>query len=194
MDLKRPESHQPIPPHASRVFKGVIYDIYQWEQVLFDGTKTTFEKAKRADTTVVFPILPDGTILLTRQQQPGSAGFSYCGAGGRVEEGEDPFDTAVRELREETGHEAGEWVLWDAVQPMGKLDWAVYILLAKQCKKVTEISPDAGEKIEVLPVTFEEFLDIATLPNFAEKEVVPRVLAAKADPKKMIELQTLFRP
>ena len=52
----------------------------QWEQELFDGTMTTFEKLTRPDTVVVFPTLPDGKILLTEQEQPGKEPF--VGAAG----------------------------------------------------------------------------------------------------------------
>ena len=35
-----------VPKQAKRVFKGVIFDVYQWEQEMFDGTKEIFEKLK----------------------------------------------------------------------------------------------------------------------------------------------------
>ena len=72
MEIKRPKSKQPIPDNAKKVFGGVLFDVYQWEQELFDGTKTIFEKLKRPDTVVVFPVLDDGKILLTEQEQPGN--------------------------------------------------------------------------------------------------------------------------
>lgn len=46
MRIERPVSRQPIPDHAKCVFKGVIFDVYQWEQKLYNGTTTTFEKLK----------------------------------------------------------------------------------------------------------------------------------------------------
>ena len=105
MNIERPKSKQPIPDHAKVVFKGVMFDVYQWEQELFDGSKTTFEKLKRPDTVVTFPILPDGKILLTKQEQSGKEPFIGA-TGGRVDEGEDILDAAKRELMEETGYEA----------------------------------------------------------------------------------------
>ncbi len=56
MKIIRPESKQPMPANAKRVFKGVVFDTYQWEQDMYDGTKKTFEKLKRPDTVVVFPV------------------------------------------------------------------------------------------------------------------------------------------
>lgn len=39
-----------IPDSARRVFKGIIYDVYHWQQELHDGSATTFEMLRRTDT------------------------------------------------------------------------------------------------------------------------------------------------
>src|SRR3989344_90768 len=104
MEIKRPKSKQPIPENAKRVFRGVIFDVYQWEQEMYDGTRTIFEKLKRPDTVVVFRVLPDGKIILTEQEQPGGKGPFIGATGGRVDEGEDILAVAKRELLEESGY------------------------------------------------------------------------------------------
>lgn len=195
MEIKRPLSRQPIPENAKRVFKGVIFDVYQWEQEMFDGSKVVFEKLKRADTTIVFPVLPDGKILLSEQDQPGKLHF-VGGLGGRVEEGEDILESAKRELLEESGYEAEEFILWDACQPHSKIDWAVYIFIAKRVKKVAEINADRGEKIKLFSATLDELIDISIRKDihFAEQEIVPFLLEAKINPEKRKELEELFKP
>lgn len=191
MKIDRPISTQPIPANAKKVFDGVVFDVYQWEQEMFDGSKSTFEKLKRADTVVVFPVTDDGKIVLTEQTQPGKE--SFVGAtGGRVEEGENVLGAAKRELLEESGYEASEFILWDAQQPASKIDWAVYTFIARGLKKVSEMKLDAGEKIILKPVGFEEFLDIGTSEKFVEKEIVPQLYEAKIYPEKKDELKKLF--
>lgn len=49
MKIERPKSKQPIPENAKLVFKGKIFDTYQWEQEMYDGSRVTFEKIKRPD-------------------------------------------------------------------------------------------------------------------------------------------------
>jgi 8-oxo-dGTP pyrophosphatase MutT (NUDIX family) len=193
MEVQRPQSKQPIPERAKIVFKGILFDVYQWEQELYDGTITTFEKIKRPDTVVVFPILPDGKILLTEQQQPGKKPFIGA-TGGQVDKKETPLAVAKRELLEESGYEASEYILWHAEQPASKIEWAVYVFIAKGLKKSKEQNLDAGEKISLKPVSFEEFLEIGTNDvSFSEKEIIPKLLEAKLYPEKKELLQKLFR-
>ncbi len=193
MEIQRPKSKQPIPDNAKRVFKGVLFDVYQWEQEVFDGTKATFEKLKRPDTVVVFPVLPDGKIILTEQEQPGKEPFIGA-TGGRVDEGEDILAAAKRELLEESGYEAEEFILWDAQHPTGKIDWVVYTFIAKGLKKVADLHLDAGEKITLKTVTLDELIDISMEKKFEEKEIVFKLFEAKFDPKKRAELEALFKP
>ena len=43
---------QQLPKNAKRVFKGKIFDVYQWDQKMFDNSVEIFEKMKRTDTNV----------------------------------------------------------------------------------------------------------------------------------------------
>ncbi len=193
MDIARPASEQPIPNHAKKVFSGMMFDVYQWEQELFDGTKATFEKIKRPDTVVVFPVTDDGKIILTEQEQPGKESFIGT-AGGRVDKGEDILEAAKRELLEETGYEASEFILWDARHPTSKIDWVVYTFIAKGAKKVSDGSLDSGEKITLKSVSVDEFIEIGIGEKFDEKEIVNKLYEAKLYPEKKEELKKLFSP
>jgi len=44
MQIKKPVSSQPIPEDAKKVFKGEIFDVYQWELEGYDGKMRIFEK------------------------------------------------------------------------------------------------------------------------------------------------------
>jgi hypothetical protein len=54
-----PKNAKVIPKQAQRVFKGQIFDVYQWPQKLFDGSTQTFEMLKRPDTLTVLAIKND---------------------------------------------------------------------------------------------------------------------------------------
>lgn len=194
MEIIRPQSNQPMPEHAKIVFKGKIFDVYQWEQEMFDGTTVTFEKIKRPDTVVVFPVLDDGRILLADQEQPGEVPY-ISAFGGRVNQGEDILEAAKRELFEETGYEAGELILWKAQQVEPKIDRVFFIFIGKKLVKTgTGGMESSGEKISFKPVTFDELLLLGLDQKFGEKEVVFDLLEAQINPAKRKELEDLFKP
>lgn len=178
-----------MPSHAERVFKGVVFDVYHWQQEGFDGKMYTFEKLKRADTVVVIAVTEDKKIIVTDQLQPGWTSRKVGLLGGRVDEGEEYLAAAKRELMEESGYESDDWDLFMSLQPVGKIDWAVFTFVARNAKKVAEQSLDGGEHIELRLVTFEEFVDIATQQDFYEEDLRIAMLEAKLNPEKMANIK-----
>ncbi len=191
MQIKKPTSNQPLPENAKKVFTGVIFDVYQWELLGYDGKMRTFEKVKRPDTAMVISVTEEGKIILAREEQPGKES-SLGLVGGRIDEGEDPLEAAKRELLEETGHEAKEWALFDAFQPVSKMEWVIYTFIAKGCRKIAEQELDGAEKIDLLLVSFDEFFEMVLGDEFGEPELKIRFLEAKLDPAKMAEIKKQF--
>jgi 8-oxo-dGTP pyrophosphatase MutT (NUDIX family) len=191
MKIKRPASKQPIPAHAKKVFKGKIFDVYQWEQKLFDGSKTTFEKILRQDTVNVFPVTEEGKIILAEQEQPGEKPFIGC-LGGRIDKDETPLQTAKRELLEEGGLKANKWLYWEIGQFFEKIDWAIYTFIAKDLEKVSSQSVDPGEKIKLKEVTFDEFIKIIAQDNYRDSEIALKILKAKESPEELKKIRKLF--
>lgn len=192
MSIPRPEPQQKIPEHAKKVFEGILFDIYQWEQELFDGTTATFEKAARkTDSVVVVPVLENGNIILIKEEQPGT-GPMLGPPGGMMDPGEEPEAGAARELLEEAGCGAPELVLWEARQPSLRLEWATYAFVARGCRIVQGTQDDGREKVTIREVNFDEFLDVVVTPEFDNANIQRKVLEAKCDPQKMSELKELF--
>jgi len=130
--------------------------------------------------------------LLLEQEQPGRKP-SFDTPGGRIEEGEDVLSAVKREMLEETGYEAENFILLDAQQPVNKVDWAVYTFIAMGLKKVGEVSPDAGEKIKLFPVAFDQLFNIVTNEDFYSPEPMTKFIEARYNPDKMEELRKLFK-
>lgn len=192
MELTRPAAIQPIPEHAKKVFSGVIYDVYQWQQKLYDGSETTFEKIKRVDTISVIPVNDRGEVVICKEQQPGYGTF-YGTLGGRIEPGESPLEAAARELKEEAGLEAQTYVEWFSHQPVTKIDWVVYNLIAKGLKpSLGGQNLDKGENIELLYVTLDEWIEIAQQDDFRDKDIAYELLTCKLNQEKMDRLKKLL--
>lgn len=172
-----------IPNHAKKVFKGVIFEVYQWEQKLYDGSTATFERLKRPDTICIIPVIDDN-IVIAKEEQPTKAP-AWTLVGGRQDPGEEPLTVAKRELLEETGMVADDWELFLQEQPAGKLDWNVYIYIARNCRKIAEQALDGGEKIDVHHVSFDEFVRLTTEELFWGNEITTHMLRCRIDEKKM---------
>lgn len=182
-----------IPKEAKKVFEGVLFDVYQWEQKLFDGSTATFEKLARADTAIVFPILADGRILLIRDEQPTKTS-EYTAPAGRIEDGETPEQAAFRELEEETGYRPGSLVPFYSHAPASKIDWHIYVFIGKNCTKIREPYPEPGERITPTPVTFDELVDLITREEKPHHygHLTRLVYEGLGNPAKMEELRKLF--
>jgi len=169
-EIKRPKPIRSIPIDAKELFTGKIFTLYQWQQKMFDGSTATFEMLKRPDTVMIIPVTEDNKIVLTRQEQPG---HHFTGlAGGRLDKNETIIQAAQRELLEETGLQASSFDLLNAFQPAGeKIDWFVFTLVGRNCKKVQDQNLDSGEKVEIMEVNFEEFIDICLQEDFRDNEL-----------------------
>ncbi len=155
-----PQGVKTIPTEAERKFHGVIFDVYQWPQKMFDGTTETFEMLSRADTVKIIAVVDD-KIVITKQRQPRKDWF-YDYPGGRNDNPkEDELMAAKRELAEETGLIMRDWKLIEVHQPFAKIDWLVYTFLATGIEKYVAQKLDAGEEIEVLSVRLEELNELS---------------------------------
>lgn len=144
-----------VPKEAARVFKGQIFDVYQWKQQMFDGTFETFEMLKRPDSVVIIAV-DEGRIVLLQEEQPDGTVRHDSLPKGRV----DPKDATIlaaakRELLEETGMEFEDWYLLQIDQPQSKIEWFVYTYVARSKTAQHKPTHDAGEKITVELAHFE---------------------------------------
>lgn len=188
MEIKRPESRQQIPTDAKKMYTGVLYDVYQWQQKRFDGSVATFEKLRRNDSVVIVPVTEDGKILVAREQQPGTTWYETLPCGG-IDSGEAPDVAAKRELLEETGYAPTELELWFAHQVESRVDWAIFVFIAKGCKKVAPQNAGAGESLETREISFDEFLKLCVADDFQNINVAPKLLKAALDPVEMSGLK-----
>ncbi len=170
-----------LPKTAKKVFQGLIFDIYQWPQQQFDGSTKTFEALKRPNTVQVIATQGD-KILLASEQQPTKGPF-YTLFGGRQEPGEKPLETAQRELLEESGLMSDDWELLQTYEPLHKMEWFIYLYVARNCQKVQEQQLDSGEKITIKLLSFEQFVETVTGNKFWGKELAFDILKIKLEGK-----------
>ncbi|CAA9412857.1 MAG: ADP-ribose pyrophosphatase [uncultured Rubrobacteraceae bacterium] len=123
-----------------------------------DGSvKDPYYVLERPDAAIIFPVTPEGEVVLVRQYRPPLGRLELGLPAGLVEAGEEPEAAARRELSEETGFGGGEW------EPLGSLasspslkdNWA-YLFLARGVRETSPPDPDEHETIEVVLVPLEK--------------------------------------
>lgn len=103
----------------------------------------------------------EGNMLLIRQFRFGTRAFTLEVPGGMCDPGEEPRVTAVRELREETGYEAGSVVDLGFAYPNPAIfNNRVHMFLVEGCTATGTLKLDAGEDIEVVPLPVERVMEM----------------------------------
>ncbi len=148
-----------IPSHAEKKFSGILFDIVQWEQELYDGSKATFEALRRHDAVMVLAVTEDGKILVTDEFQPPTLDF-FGVIAGSVDKDEEPLEGAKRELLEESGYVSDDWEHWRTYNSFHHMEWNLHTFIARGCVKKQEQNLDPGEKITINELSFEEFLKL----------------------------------
>ncbi len=187
------QAREGIPPNARRVFKGVIFEVWQWDQKVFDGTTQVFEKIWRPSTVEIIATVGD-KILIEEQDQPDRPN-NINFPSGRVENENNILGEAKRELLEETGYQSDDWFLSFEHGRWGKIIQHVYYFIARNCTKIKEPQLDAGEKIQTKLITLDELIMLADEPRFwVAKEFINHLVHLQYDSKKKEEFKKLLFP
>ncbi len=181
----------PIPSHAKKVFNGKIFDVYQWEQEMFDGSRKTFEKTSRSDHAVIIAVTKDKKIVIEHQDQPNNHGLVSTPAGG-LESGEDPLDGAKRELLEETGYTSEDWHLWKVSSPNEKIRSDIYYFIARDCNLSGKQNTDAGERIRIELVDFDQFLVLTESDDFRDWILGRYIMQVRLHPDRLSAFRQLL--
>jgi len=62
--------HEPHPRPCPLRLSGILFDVYQWDQELFDGSTTTFEAVRRIPSVQILATTPERELILLREEQP----------------------------------------------------------------------------------------------------------------------------
>jgi ADP-ribose pyrophosphatase len=103
------------------------------------------------DAAIVIVQTVEGKFICFRQTKYAVDGLTLAPVGGMLEPGEEPLAAAQRELLEETGYEAPDWVpLGGYVLEPNRGVNMVYLFLSRQARQVAEAGADDLEDQQIL--------------------------------------------
>ena len=126
--------------------------IFDLTQVRFEppegGSPRDFYVIDAPDWINVIPVTNDDRVLMVRQYRYGIEDFTLEIPGGMCDPGESPMESARRELREETGYEAGEIVELGWVHPNPPVqNNRCFTFLARDLVRLGPPQPDPHERL-----------------------------------------------
>jgi ADP-ribose pyrophosphatase len=142
------------------LFQGRRFRVEQAVQISPDGTRHIREVVRHPGAVVILPLLDDGRVCFVRNYRVAVDQTLIELPAGTLEPDEDPAETALRELAEETGYRAGriEHLITFCMSP-GILDEQMHLFLASGLQPgPTALEP--GEDIQPLVCTWNEVLEM----------------------------------
>lgn len=161
------------------IYKGRIIEVHKDRVRLSDGTESIREVVDHHGGVTVIPVDADGTVYCVRQFRYPYRETVLETPAGKLEAGEDPLECAMRELSEETGFTAENYVSLGRLYPSpGYCGEVLHIYLA------TGLTPgkahlDPGEFLNVERHSLSELVDMAMDNELIDAKTVVAVLKAK---------------
>lgn len=142
------------------LFEGRRFSVVRRGQALPDGSLHTREVILHPGAVTILPLIAPDRVLLIRNYRYAVDETLLELPAGTLEPGEDPLETARRELEEETGYQAGSLAAVHSFwMSPGILRERMHLFVADGLT-LGKVSLDAGEQIEPLIVSWAEALEL----------------------------------
>ncbi len=135
------------------VFAGKAFKVEKVHLTLPDGREGQYDLVNHIGSVTILPLNQDGNILFVKQYRVGSESILLELPAGTLNPGEDPLECAKREIQEETGMGASEFItLGDIFLAPGYATEHMYLYFARS------LFPSNAEGDE------DEFIQVESIP------------------------------
>jgi ADP-ribose pyrophosphatase len=122
------------------------------------GEESVFSVVAMRPGVTVLAMEDDGDVYLVREFKYGIGQETLEAVSGTIESGESPEVAGLRELSEETGLIASEWIDMGVINPFTTIvNSPNHTFLARRLSRARR-APQAGEKLEAAKMPFDDAL------------------------------------
>ena len=160
------------------VYEGVIVNVRRDKARLMDGRITNREVVEHPGGVAVFAMDDQGRVALVRQYRYPMGEETLELPAGKLEPGEDPRDSGLRELAEETGLVPGTFEDMGCLYSSpGILAERIYLYFAKELTQ-GPTHPDDGEFVETVWLPYQDLVDKARRGEIKDGKTLVGILKA----------------
>ena len=160
------------------VYEGVIVNVRRDKARLMDGRITNREVVEHPGGVAVFAMDDQGRVALVRQYRYPMGEETLELPAGKLEPGEDPRDSGLRELAEETGLVPGTFEDMGCLYSSpGILAERIYLYFAKNLTQ-GPTHPDDGEFVEPVWLPYQDLVDKARRGEIKDGKTLVGILKA----------------
>ena len=164
---------------SDTIFKGKIINLrVDTVEVVQNGNITTRELVEHPGGVGIVVVTPENKVCLVKQYRRPFDEIIMEIPAGKLEWGEDHYACGVRELREETGYTAEQFVyLGEFYSTPGFCNEKIHIYLAMGLT-AGEKDLDENEFIELYEYSFDELMDMVSENKIKDGKTVIGILRA----------------
>ncbi len=152
------------------------FQVVRGSQLGRDGQPHVREWIEHPGAVTILPILPDGRVVLIRNQRIAVGETLIELPAGTLDGGEDPQYCAHRELAEETGYRAGQMeFLCEFFMSPGILHEKMHLFLATKLSP-GEMALEAGEEIETLELELSAAMELVRRGEIRDAKTIAGLL------------------
>lgn len=165
---------------SKTVYRGRLLQVLEDEVRLPDGKTARREYIRHPGAAAMVPLLDDETVILIWQYRYSARRHFYEIPAGKIDAGEQPLQTAQRELREECGYDAASWRRLTTLDPcIGYSDERIELYLARDLTRAAH-AVEEGEFLEQVTLRVGLALDWVKTGRITDpKTIVGLTWAAK---------------